>query len=101
MFLLEQLNVPYEIKVYHRNANNKAPRELADIHPLGKSPVVTITPPGGGKDIVLAETAFIVQYINDHFSSTSNSLEPKRWKEGQEGKVGGETEEWLKYQYIM
>ena len=26
---------------------------------------------------------------------------PKRWKEGQEGKVGGETEEWLRFRYYM
>jgi glutathione S-transferase len=98
--LLEQLNVPYEIKVYHRAPTMKAPRELAEVHPLGKSPVVTITPPGG-EPFVLAETPFIVDYISDHFTGSSASLQPNRWKDGQEGKVGGETDEWMRYQYIM
>lgn len=26
---------------------------------------------------------------------------PKRWKDGQEGNVGGETEEWLRWQYLL
>jgi len=99
VFLLELLQVPYELEVYHRDKNKLAPPELTKIHPLGKSPVVTVTPPGGGERIVLAETAFIVQYLSEHFGN--GSLVPKRWKDGQEGKVGGETEEWMRYQYIM
>jgi glutathione S-transferase len=47
---------------------------------------------------VLAESAFIIQYLCDHFP---NTLVPKRWKDGQEGKVGGDTEGWLRYQYLM
>lgn len=93
------LQVPYELEVYHRDKNKLAPPELTKIHPLGKSPVVTVTPPGGGEPIVLAETAFIVQYLSEHFGN--GSLVPKRWKDGQEGKIGGETEEWKRYQYIM
>lgn len=26
---------------------------------------------------------------------------PKKWKEGMEGEFGGETEEWLRYEYLM
>ncbi|OIW33750.1 hypothetical protein CONLIGDRAFT_628661 [Coniochaeta ligniaria NRRL 30616] len=99
LFLLELLQVPYELEIYHRQSNKLAPPELTKIHPLGKSPVVTVTPPGGGEPIVLAETAFIVQYLSEHFGD--GSLVPKRWKDGQEGKVGGETEEWMRYQYLM
>jgi glutathione S-transferase len=77
-----------------------APPELEKLHPLGKSPVVTITPPGATEPIVLAESAFIVQYLSDHFAQGRPIL-PKRWKEGQEGKVGGETETWMRYQYLM
>ena len=29
------------------------------------------------------------------------SLVPKRYKDGQEGKVGGETEAWLRYRYYL
>jgi hypothetical protein len=36
----------------------------------------------------------------DHFSSGTNLL-PKKYKEGEEGKLGGETEEWLRFRYYM
>ncbi|CAL3965532.1 unnamed protein product, partial [Diplocarpon coronariae] len=29
------------------------------------------------------------------------SLLPKRYQEGQEGRLGGETEEWMRYRYFM
>lgn len=99
LFLLEELNVPYDIKLYHR-VNGKAPRELVDVHPLGKSPVVTITP-SGGEPFTIAETPFIAEYIASHFGSSATTLQPKKWKDGQENKVGGETDEWMRYQYIM
>ena len=34
----------------------------------------------------------------DHYGQ---SLVPKRYKDGQEGKVGGETEAWLRYRYYL
>jgi glutathione S-transferase len=41
LWLLEELNVPYEIKMYKRNKETMlAPPELKAIHPLGKSPVI-------------------------------------------------------------
>lgn len=62
--------------------------------------MVSITAPGATEPIVLAESAFIVQYLCEHFPNGA-ALIPKRWKDGQEGKIGGETEEWMRYQYIM
>ncbi|KAK1768485.1 hypothetical protein QBC33DRAFT_535134 [Phialemonium atrogriseum] len=100
LWLLEQLEIPYELEIYHRDKSMLAPAELAKLHPLGKSPVVTITPPGASEPIVLAESAFIVEYMCEH-SANGKELVPKRWKDGQEGKIGGETEEWMRYQYIM
>ena len=42
LWLLEELNLPYEIKPYQRDATTRlAPPELKAVHPLGKSPVVT------------------------------------------------------------
>ena len=42
LWLLEELGAPYEMKRYQRNAETRlAPPELAKIHPLGKSPVIT------------------------------------------------------------
>lgn len=58
LWLLEELDAPYEIVRYERDASTMlAPPELKAIHPLGKSPVIT----GDGEAI--AETGAIVEYI--------------------------------------
>ncbi len=58
LWLLEELGADYEIKHYKRSkTTNLAPAELKDIHPLGKSPVIT------HGDHVIAETGAIVEYI--------------------------------------
>ncbi|KAL8360287.1 hypothetical protein RB601_007333 [Gaeumannomyces tritici] len=101
LFLLEELEVPYELQVYHRTKDMLAPPELAELHPLGKSPVVTITTQdSSAPPLVLAESGFIIDYLCDHFGAGKN-LVPKRWKDGQEGKPGGETEEWLRFRYLL
>lgn len=100
LWLLEELKVPYELEIFHRNKETKfAPPELKKVHPLGKSPVISIEVPGS-QPVVIAESAFVVEYLLDHFSNGSTLL-PKRYKEGQEGKIGGETEEWLRFRYFM
>ena len=58
LWLLEELQLPYEIKFYKRDATtNLAPPELEAIHPLGKSPVIT------DGDLVIAESGAAVDYI--------------------------------------
>jgi len=58
LWLLEELEAPYEIVRYQRDAvTNLAPPELRAIHPLGKSPVVT-----DGK-LTIAESGAIVDYL--------------------------------------
>jgi glutathione S-transferase len=58
LWLLEELGAPYEIKHYKRDATTRlAPPELKDVHPLGKSPVIT----DGAETI--AESGAIVDYI--------------------------------------
>jgi len=101
LWLLEELKLPYELEIFHRDPKTKfAPPELKKIHALGKSPVLTITPPGSTEYITIAESAFIIEYLLDHFANESTLL-PKRYREGQEGKVGGETEEWLRFKYFL
>ncbi|KAJ4424310.1 bifunctional glutathione transferase/peroxidase [Gnomoniopsis sp. IMI 355080] len=100
LWLLEDLGVPYDVEVYHRKADMLAPPELAKVHPLGKSPVVTVTAPDSTQSVVLAESGFIFQYLCDHFAE-GKTLVPKRWKDGQENKVLGETEAWMRYQYLL
>jgi glutathione S-transferase len=58
LWLLEELNVPYEIKSYQRDAQTRlAPAELKLVHPLGKSPVIT------DEGRVIIESGAIVDYI--------------------------------------
>ena len=44
LWVLEELEIPYEIKFYQRGADHLAPKELRDVHPLGKSPVIAHAP---------------------------------------------------------
>jgi glutathione S-transferase len=58
LWLLEELGVPYELRFYQRDAKTRlAPPELADIHLLGKSPVIT------DGDLKIAESGAIVDYV--------------------------------------
>ena len=58
LWLLEELGLSYEIKRYERDAKTMlAPASLREVHPLGKSPVVT----DGG--LTLAESGAIIEYL--------------------------------------
>ena len=58
VWLLEELEQPYEIKRYARNAKTMlAPPELRAVHPLGKAPVVT------DDEFVLFESGAIIEYL--------------------------------------
>ncbi|KAF2971173.1 hypothetical protein GQX73_g2383 [Xylaria multiplex] len=101
LWLLEELKINYELETFRRGSDMLAPPELKKIHPLGKSPLIQITPPGSSSEpLILAESGFITQYLSEHFGQETTMM-PKRWKNGQEGKVGGETEEWLRWQYTL
>ncbi len=72
LWLLEELRVPYDIKVYKRDANYLAPPELKAIHPLGKAPVIVT---GDGE--VVAETGAIMDYILHTYDGTGLIPQPK------------------------
>ena len=60
LWLLEELSLPYEVRRYARDPKTMlAPRELAQVHALGKSPVIT------DGDITVAESGAIVEYLLD------------------------------------
>ena len=64
LWLLEELGVDYEIKLYKRDAKtNLAPKELKAIHPLGKSPLIT----DDGQ--VVAESAVIINYLINKYDA--------------------------------
>jgi glutathione S-transferase len=58
LWLLEELEVPYEIVHYQRDATTRlAPPELKAVHPLGKSPVIS------DEHGTIAESGAIVDHI--------------------------------------
>jgi len=58
LWLLEELEVPYEVKRYERDAQTMlAPASLRAVHPLGKSPVIT------DGDQTIAESGAIIEYL--------------------------------------
>lgn len=58
LWMLEEMDTPYELEVYERDPKTQlAPASLKQVHPLGKSPVVT----DGHRTI--AETGTIVEYL--------------------------------------
>lgn len=65
LWLLEELALPYEVKRYARDPSTMlAPPALANVHPLGKSPVIDdVDDEGRGR--VIAETGAIVEYLVD------------------------------------
>ena len=75
-----------------------APEELRKVHPLGKSPLVTVESEATSTPLVLAESGLIIEYLIDHFGTW---LAPERYQKGKEGQIVGETEEWLRYRYFM
>ena len=83
LWLLEELNLPYEVKRYQRDAKTMlAPPELRAVHPLGKSPVIS------DGEVTLAESGAIVEYLASRYGS--ESLVPK-----------ANTPEHLRYLYWM
>src|SRR5262245_19108484 len=58
LWLLEELELPYQLVKYERNSQtNLAPEELKAVHPLGKSPVIR----DDGRIVI--ESGAIIEYI--------------------------------------
>ena len=64
LWLLEELGLPYEIRHYQRDPQTMlAPPALREVHPLGKSPVVT------DGDATLAESGAIIEYLLEQYGN--------------------------------
>jgi glutathione S-transferase len=62
--LLEELCVPYALKIYQRDPLTKlAPASLKAVHPLGKSPVIT------EGDVTIAESGAILEYLVERYGA--------------------------------
>jgi len=79
LWLLEELELPYEIQAYQRDPQTMlAPPSLRQVHPLGKSPVIT------DGVITVAETGAIVEYLVDgpgggRLKPERGGVEHRRW----------------------
>ena len=86
LWLLEELGIEYEIKLYKRDPKtNLAPDELKAIHPLGKSPLIT----DGGK--VIAESAVIVNYLIRNYDKDG------RFTTAPDSEAAQQNEYWLHF----
>ena len=62
LWLLEELGLEYDIKRYQRDASTMlAPPALREVHPLGKSPVIT------DGEVTMAESGAIVEYLVERY----------------------------------
>jgi glutathione S-transferase len=82
LWLLEELDADYAIERYERDEDMRAPDSLKEVHPLGKSPVLT------DGDITVAESGAVLEYILDEHDA--GPLRPEE-----------ETEAYRQYRYWM
>jgi len=90
LWLLEELGLEYDIKRYQRDPKTMlAPAELRQVHPLGKSPVIT----DGG--LTIAESGAIIEYLVERHGNgrlvpaagTSEKLRYRYWLHYAEGSI--------------
>ena len=88
LWLLEELGLAYEVKRYERDPKTMlAPASLRQVHPLGKSPVLT------DEALTLAESGAIVEYLVERYGqgrlvpppATSERLRYTYWLHYAEG----------------
>ncbi|MDB5575275.1 MAG: glutathione S-transferase [Bradyrhizobium sp.] len=72
VWLCEELGIPYELKIYDRDAVTRlAPPEYKALHPLGAAPVIE------DGDVLLAESGAIVDYIIAKYGKGRLTLAPE------------------------
>jgi glutathione S-transferase len=90
LWLLEELGLAYEVKRYQRDPKTMlAPPELRQVHPLGKSPVIT------DGDLTLAESGAILEYLVERYGGgrfvpapgTPEGLRYRYWMHYAEGSL--------------
>ncbi|MDQ2094985.1 glutathione S-transferase family protein [Rhodalgimonas zhirmunskyi] len=57
LWMFEELGVEYDVEIYPRDRNMRAPESLTRLHPLGKSPIVE------APDGILAESGAIMEEL--------------------------------------
>lgn len=90
LWLLEELELPYELVPYQREDTRLAPNALKHIHPLGKAPILedkvqayAKKQPKQTQNVVLAESGAIIEYLI-HQYDVSHKFKPllgsKEWR---------------------
>ncbi|EMD34803.1 hypothetical protein CERSUDRAFT_140479 [Gelatoporia subvermispora B] len=74
IWLLEELEVPYQIKKYQRVEDRMSPEALKKINPKAGSPVIT------DGDLTLPESGAIVEYIRSKYDTTGKIAPPESGK---------------------
>ncbi len=87
VWLLEELDIEYDLKIYLRDPKtNRSQADLKAVHPLGKSPLIE------DGDIMLAESGAIATYLLEHHDP-ENRLSPSR----SDNARWAEYQQWLHY----
>lgn len=89
LWLLEELELPYEIRRYQRQASMLAPDALKKVHPLGKAPVIS------DGDRVVAESGAILEYLAGRYDlqqqfspqGEEETLQSRYWLHYAEGSL--------------
>ena len=71
VWLMEELDRPYELKWYNRGEDFLAPPQYRALHPVGTAPIIT------DGDLVMAESTAIVEYISQHYGGGCLSIGPE------------------------
>ena len=87
LWLLCELNalygIPFKVIKHERTKSHLAPKELTDIHPMGKAPILVDEIRGR----TLAESGFIIEYLLRHYD--------------KDGKLSPTDETWEDYAFWL
>ncbi|MGH7965666.1 MAG: glutathione S-transferase, partial [Candidatus Binatia bacterium] len=70
VWLMEELNLPYQLKWYNRKEDQLAPDDYLALHPAATAPVIQ------DGDVVLAESAVIVEYLCHRYAGGKLTVGP-------------------------
>ncbi|BGP54329.1 hypothetical protein JCM8202_000761 [Rhodotorula sphaerocarpa] len=75
VWLLQELGLDYEVKHYKRDPNTLlGPKELYEVHPLGKSPTIVVT--DGDETVTMAESGAIVEFLIERYGADKLAVTP-------------------------
>lgn len=70
VWLMEELDKPYELKWYNRGEDFLAPPEFRALHPVGTAPIIE------DGELVMAESTAIVEYLSQRYGGGCLSVGP-------------------------